>query len=229
MKSHMAQRRTLTEQQVSILRWIDDGCPADDEPSISRRISAAALRRRGLVSISGRGRSWSARLTADGRNYLKAVEGPDPPIPRQPSVSVTQQLVDQVVAAGGTLRVPRKRWSDRSGVDYAHRARLAERHRKVPVGKRLAVKPNGDELEICLLDAPELTNASALTPVPVPSRVASYHETARCFRDHRDRHEVSRALLGRATRIVHAMAVEAERRGWEATAPEASGERLWSG
>jgi hypothetical protein len=32
-----------------------------------------------------------------------------------------------VIAAGGSLRVPRKHYYDREGVDFAHRAQLAER------------------------------------------------------------------------------------------------------
>ena len=70
-----------------------------------------------------------------------------PKAARQANVSVTQQLVDDVVAAGGSLRVPRKRWYDRESVDCENRARLAERYRKVPAGKRLVVSTIDDKLE----------------------------------------------------------------------------------
>lgn len=53
----------------------------------------------------------------------------------------------------------------------------------------------------------------------VPQKVARYHAVARAFRDRTDRLEVSRDLLGRATKIVHAIATEAERRGWTVSAP----------
>jgi hypothetical protein len=52
--------------------------------------------------------------------------GPDAPRLRQASISVTQQLVDDVVAAGGSLRVPRRRYYERDGLDYGRRAQLAE-------------------------------------------------------------------------------------------------------
>jgi hypothetical protein len=52
----MAHRtNALTEQQREILKWIGDGCPAGVMTDDSHRISAAALRRRGLVRITGRG------------------------------------------------------------------------------------------------------------------------------------------------------------------------------
>ena len=184
------------------------------------RISAAALRSRELVRISGRGPTWAAQVTKAGREYLARVDGPDPPIARQANVSVAERLVDDVTAAGGSLRVPRKGWNRSATIDYAHRVRLAGRHGKVPPGKRLTVTVTEarDELEIRLIDAPDGApgGRAELAPVAVPVRVGRYHAAARQFRDHPERHEVSRALLPRATRIIHALAVEAERRGWSA-------------
>src|SRR5689334_4686584 len=94
------------------------------------RISAAALRNRGLVSITGRGPTWSATILPAGTEYLARVDGPEPPIPRQANVSLTQQLVDDVIAAGGSLRVEQRRWGSRDGVDYEQRARIAQQHGK---------------------------------------------------------------------------------------------------
>ncbi len=131
----MAQQKTLTERQVGILRWIADGCRDGVMDGDSHRISAAALRGRGLLRTSGRGPTWTPEVTDSGLEYLARVDGRDRLTPRQANVSVTQQLVDDVTAAGGTLRVPRKAWYDREGVDYENRVRLAERHRKVPEGK----------------------------------------------------------------------------------------------
>ena len=45
----MAQQSTLSEAQVSLLRWIGDGCPAAQSVGEYHRISAAALRRRNLI------------------------------------------------------------------------------------------------------------------------------------------------------------------------------------
>src|SRR5262245_41852467 len=106
----MAQRKTLTEKQVLLLRWIADGSPDGVMEGDFYRISAAALRNRGLVRVSGRGSTWKAAIAPAGVEYLKQVDSPNPPIPRQANVSLTQELVDRVVEAGGSLRVEQRRW-----------------------------------------------------------------------------------------------------------------------
>jgi hypothetical protein len=217
----MAQRATLNEVQVAVLQWIHEGCPDNGVDGVSSRISAGALRNRGLVRTSGRGPTWKAAITAAGREYLRQVGGPNPPLPRQPNVSVTQQLVDDVIEAGGSLRVPRKRWNETDGIDYERRARLADTYGKVPRGNRLIVKTaSAEELLLELVTDPSIAavgdeeHSLALTRVPVPIRLTKYHRVAREFRDRTNLHEISRKALPRVLRIVHALAVEAERRGY---------------
>ena len=218
----MAHRNTLNEVQVAVLRWISDGCPDNGVDGISARISAGALRNRGLVRTTGRGPTWTATITPYGKDYLQQVDSPNPPAPRQPNVSVTRQLVDDVIAAGGSLRVPRKHWNEKEGIDYERRARLAETYGNVPRGSRLIVKTaSAEELLIELVTDWTATAdgeeepALGLSPVAVPARLTKYHRVAREFRDRTNLHEISRNALPRALRIVHALAVEAERRGYE--------------
>ena len=215
MKRGVAQRKTLTEQQVGILRWISEGCPDGVTEGDSHRVSAAALRRRGLITTSGRGPTWVAAVTEVGREYLEKVDSEDPPVPRQENTSVTQQLVEDVIAAGGALRVRRRRWYGEGGVDWENRALLAERYGKVPAGKRLEVVAVSDtELEVRLLDDPRNPGRAELVKIAIPENIGRYHSAARRFRDGKACHEVSRAQLQRAVRIVHGIAIEAERRGW---------------
>ncbi len=61
---------TLNEAQVAVLRWVADGCPDGAMDGSAHRISAAALRSRGLIRVSGRGRTWSAAITDAGSAYL---------------------------------------------------------------------------------------------------------------------------------------------------------------
>jgi hypothetical protein len=213
----MAQRTTLTEQQVEILRWIAAGCPTGVMEGSFHRISAAALRRRGLVKVSGKGATWSAGITKAGTEYLDQADGANPPAPPQANVPVTQQLIDDIATAGGVLRVPRRGWYDRSGIDYEQRARLAERHGKVPAGKWLTIRAHRDEVELRLEDMPPgVAEPSAeLTPVAVPEAITRHHPAARRFRGRKAEHQVPQAALPRATRIVHAIALEAQRRGWK--------------
>jgi hypothetical protein len=157
--------RHSTRKQVDLLLWVRDGCPEGVYDNEHHRISAAALRRRSFLSISGHGPSWRAKLTEAGEEYLTRTEGPDPPIPRQANVSVTRELIDNVIAGGGKLVVSAENWREPDSVDYKRRARLAEQHGKVPVGKMLAIRnlPDG-ELEIELVDGPTLPGRESWTP-----------------------------------------------------------------
>ena len=214
----MSQRKTLTERQIQVLQWIADGSPTvAEEEAQSRRISAGALRNRGLVETSGRGASWAASITEAGREYLARAKAPGAPLPRRANVLVTEQLVADVTAAGGTLVIENasRGWGE-DGVDWERRVELAERHNKVRAGKRLVARwMNGRrDLQIELIEAPDGAIFAA-APVTVPSRVARYHPLVVQFRDRKERHEVSRGILPRAMRILHAIVVESEGRGYK--------------
>jgi hypothetical protein len=209
----MAQRKTLTERQIAVLRWIGDGCPDGVMTDESHRISAGALRNRGLVKTSGRGPTWAAAISDAGRAYLEQVDGPNPPVPRHAGGGVAAQLVAAVVAAGGSLRVPRHQYWRQGSVDYQRRVELAIRHDKVPRDKRLMVTSvSPDELQIDLVDAPPGTDVDVM-PVPVPEHVRRYHAVVTRFRELSERHEVSRAQLPRTLRVLQGLVVEVEKRG----------------
>jgi hypothetical protein len=217
----MAQRKTLTQRQIDVLRWIGDGCPADvlRGASQSARITAGALRNRGLVTTTGTGSTWAASITDAGSEYLSSVDGPSPPVPREPNIPASQRLIDDVVAAGGSLRVPRRSGYSRKGQpDYERRVASAERRGAVPIGKRLMITRGRDELRIDLCDLPDGT-PTQLFPVPIPERVGRYHPIVTEFRDRHDRHEITRAQLPRVCRLLHGFVVEAERRGFSVNAP----------
>jgi hypothetical protein len=229
----MAHRTdALTQQQREILKWIGDGCPAGVMTDDSHRISAAALRRRGLVRINGRGPTWAAHLTEAGRESIARSETEDAPAPRQANVSVTQQLVDDVIAAGGSLRFPQHRAWEKASIDFRRRAELAQTYGKVPPGKALIVSNAGDWLQIDLVDAFG-GHPSALRPVHVPQRVARHHPLVRQFRDRSAQHEVSRAALPRVLRMLQALVQEAENRGYKVALVEGRnagrGRDAWTG
>lgn len=214
----MAQPKTLTEAQIAVLRWVGDGCPDDVYEGVHHRISAASLNGRGLITVTGRGPSWSAEITDAGAEYLAKVDGPTPPVPRQANRSVTVQMIDDVIAAGGVMQIPRD--PGRGGVDWQQRVRQAIRHNKVPSGKRLLYESDwrAGTAEIRLIDAPEGTTP-VLLPVPVPEHVARYHAVVRQVRNDKSRLEVSDTVLPRASRILQGLVLEAERRGCKVAAP----------
>ena len=59
---------TLNEKQATVLRWIADGCPPGiyEQGYEHRRVVARALERRGLITITGRGPTWAAKVTKRG-------------------------------------------------------------------------------------------------------------------------------------------------------------------
>jgi hypothetical protein len=122
-------------------------------------------------------------------------------------------LIVDLIDAGGVLQV--SRWRERGERDYLQLVDAAQRWGKVPEGKRLVTDHTlGGQLEIRLEDAPEGT-VIAPAPVAVPARLAKPHPVARQYRDDTDRHQVAKASVSRAVRIIHALAVEAEVRGYE--------------
>jgi hypothetical protein len=202
----------------------------------AHRVSAAALRTRDLVRISGRGAAWRAELTDRGRELLEQLEqneaatsgsgdgGSTRRAPRRRArtdpeaapaqLSKTEQLVADVLSAGGRLVLPDD--TGTGGVNWRQRAYAAQRFGKVPAGKRLSVSWTSAGFEIELLDG-ETGNELGAEAVPVPDRLGKYHPVANEFRNRTDLHEVSRTALPRVLRIVHALSKEAERRGYSAS------------
>ncbi|HEX3803252.1 MAG TPA: hypothetical protein VHV75_10460 [Solirubrobacteraceae bacterium] len=74
----MATAIRLNDKQVAVLRWIAEGCPEGVMTDDSHRISAAALRTRGLAITSGHGPSWTAEVTPAGHAYLARLGAEEP-------------------------------------------------------------------------------------------------------------------------------------------------------
>lgn len=160
---------------------------------------------------------------------------PDPPktvtkkpvgerAPRQPRrVSPTEQLVADVVAAGGVLEVEDS-YPASSRRDMLVAA--VNRFGKAPHGQQLVVRRSRDPhdpyrrtTQLVLVDGPARTDAE-LIPVPIPERVARYHPAVAALRT-RDALSVSSGVRSRAWHVLQALAAEAERRGHTvAAAPE---------
>jgi hypothetical protein len=146
------------------------------------RVSAAVLHARDLVRTAGRGDRWRAEITDRGRAYLanpagRRRRGHGPPAgPRRgagisvglsteegslsspAALSRTEQLVADVVAAGGVLTLPDE--SASGGVNSHQRAYAAQRHGKVPEGKHLTVARNSEEFVISLEDGAKATSSA---------------------------------------------------------------------
>jgi hypothetical protein len=190
----------LNEKQRSVLRWIADGCSDGVMEGYLHRVSAAALRSRGLVRISGRGPTWRAELTDLGQRCVAELADPESEpggatgaaisgvltltraqgsrVARDTAMRAiaaplrTEQLVTDVIAAGGTLLLPDE--TAHGGVNWRQRAYAAQRHGKVPAGKHLSVSWTSAGFEISLRDG-ETGNELGADTVPVPARIRNYH------------------------------------------------------
>ncbi|MGO1056957.1 hypothetical protein [Crossiella sp. CA198] len=177
---------------------------------------------KGAVSTASPPRSRTSpdkRNLGDTRAGQAAAERAPKPA-RTVKRSPTEQLVADVVAAGGLLKVA-------EGSDYDNGYRLSElvrnanRYGKVPSGKRLThtlVSESGSWLGprnhvVVLEDGPAGTDAP-LQPVPVLDDVGRYHPVVSALRKS-DQLRMASATRGRALRILHAVAVEAALRGFD--------------
>lgn len=79
----------VNDRQLEVLRWIADGCPEGrwTEDDFSYKTSAAALKSRGLVTIKGRGRTWSVAITEAGTHYVEHGTYPPSDTPPAPIAS----------------------------------------------------------------------------------------------------------------------------------------------
>jgi hypothetical protein len=237
--------KPINALQREVLHWVAEGCPAGVMQGDTHKSSAVALQSRRLVKISRRGGIWNAGITEGGRNYLET--GHYPPrrspttvkvldtIKHQPgeheqtkapaAASPAEQLVARVVEGGGSLEMP-GRWG-KDAIALHNLMDSVNRFGKAPDGQRLVVTDiNRNRVALSLEDDPR-----ALRPVvtfKVPERLSNAHPTARVYREDRDRHEVSSAHLSRAVRLVHALATEAERRGYELAGVPMPRGQYWS-
>jgi len=229
----------MNPAQLGVLRWVAHGCAEARYEGYSHRVSAAALRTRGLIRISGHGTTWRAEITASGRAVLELPE-PLPRVKRVPRaalssrgdrparvepkskpLSKTEQLMADIAAAGGSLLVPY--WREDGQPDLRQRAAAAIRFGKVPDGQRLVMTHvSGGKLELRLEADPA---GMELAAIAVPARLTKPHPVAGRYRDRTDDHLVSRAAVSRSVRIVHALSVEAERRGYEVSNSESRDRR----
>ena len=61
----------LTVAQFDLLGWVSRGCPAGVHEGSSYRVSVRTLHNRSLVKVEGSGRTWAAKVTADGERLLR--------------------------------------------------------------------------------------------------------------------------------------------------------------
>ncbi|MFT4288344.1 MAG: hypothetical protein QM595_11925, partial [Nocardioides sp.] len=69
----------MNERQLEVLKWIADGRPEGRWPKddFSYKVSAGALKSRGLITVKGHAATWTAEITEAGTHYLEHGTYPD--------------------------------------------------------------------------------------------------------------------------------------------------------
>lgn len=246
----MARSVPLNPGQLEILAWVRDGAPEDVYDDFRPRIIARALHNRGLVTVTGRGKSWSVALADDGRYYLENGEypveadrpastgpvsppkpiatpkpkpAPKPRAPKAPRVGPT----DAMMAALATAPDHRIEIEyDESG-RYGHLARTAERFKKIPEGMQVTVSHDyrTRTAHVILHPLPEW-RTRVLAPIPVPSAMRGASDLVKGLQGRED-FEIRSSEQGRALRIVQALISEAERREYDVSKTRGRRKNQW--
>src|ERR1019366_8035231 len=143
-------RAPLTERRLGILKWVERGCP-DDVPDLNAsKRTARALQGRRLVQVSRKDGPWRAgRYSLDHGKHPPASSGVPRPLPLPPSLPrkqtapraapsapresrprplpVTEQLIADLIASGGELRIDRDKDKDKDKANYEARVGAAIR------------------------------------------------------------------------------------------------------
>lgn len=89
--------------QSKVLKWVNEGCPGGLFEGYSHRIAARALADDRYITITGKGPTWTAKITQLGVELLKSIDDSDSNNHTQESEA--DRLIRRLTAAGGVLEV----------------------------------------------------------------------------------------------------------------------------
>jgi hypothetical protein len=217
----------LTVAQSDLLGWVSRGCPAGMYEGTAHRVSVRALHNRGLVKVTGSGRTWVAKVTANGERVLREqarrVEAERQREQREEQVRAERErdrqrlraraleVLESVTAASGRLDLG----TDVSEREIMQIEELLAAEELLPHGQRLVHEPlrMDPALGVSVYLEPDFP---ALTPVrafTVPRQLRSPHPCVTAFQAKRG--YVSRAQLGRAARYLQGLITAAGEMGWK--------------
>jgi hypothetical protein len=215
----------LSDRQAAVLAWVRDGCVEGVWPDQTHKSTAAALKNRGLITVSRRGGRWSAQLTEQGRAALdtgtftqRRADAPIAPAAGTSSAVATARLeildLLERLSAEPVLHVVSPSMEVRAA--YRRAMSRAITSGQVPAGHvlRHSGRDSGDMIIRLVPTPPETETHPPLAPVPIPEQLEQPHPVVRAL--------LEATPVGgsvhtqqRAMRVLHGVAVEAERRGWQ--------------
>lgn len=220
----------LSVAQFDVLRWVADGCKDGVYEGGSHRVSARALHNRGLVQVSGSGRTWAVKITLDGTRRLKEegtrIEAERERARREEQARAERErerkqlreralkLLDDVVAAGGRLDLG----PDADADDIRQMQNVLVQSGCLPQGQRLAQEPTRMDpvLGVTVYLEPNWEVLTAVRTFSVPRQLRDPHPAVVEFQNKKAL--VSKDQIGRAARFLQALVSAAIEVGWKAPA-----------
>lgn len=133
------------------------------------------------------------------------------PLPRKKAKTVTEQLLEELAEAGG--RIVKREASGRETEKWPIRVAAARRSGKIPATKELHAGWCNDGYEIRLVDTPAWRLA-VLPPLPVPARLTTPHPVVKALQAHPQPMALTKAVQGRAFRLIHALLTATQKLGY---------------
>lgn len=206
--------KPLSVLQSKVLRWVNDGCPGSIFEGYSHRIAARALADDRYITTTGKGPTWTAKITQRGVELLEGIDDSD--ANNHTHYSEADNFIQKLIAAGGVLEV--EGGYQRAAVNDA----------LIRDVMKSALRPKGYKLEITSVGSWQSPKYEARwarhfpddvdeRPVPIPDTVGKYHPVAKAYRD--GTKGVSKEHVARAAKLLHALATEGTARGYEVTLP----------
>lgn len=216
----------LTVAQFDLLRWVSNGCPDGVYEGTAYRVSARALHNRGLISVSGRGPTWTAKITAQGAARLKEerhrIDAERERERREQEAQAEKErerlrfrdhaveVLEAVVAAGGRLDLG----SRLSAHDLARIEAFLAREKLLPENQRLAHEPTrmDPDLGVTAYLEPDFAALTPLRNLKVPRQLRAPHPAVVAFQ--KKRAYVSKTQIPRAARYLQAIVAAATQLDW---------------
>jgi len=227
----------LNTRQLDVLRWIDEGCPDGRWTGSSFKATAAALQNRRLVTVTKKG-GWKATVEPAGvyylkhgdypadhfpnkrRSYSRAIRlahseqgnpqrsltrpGPDEPTP-------TRKLLQDIIEAGGVLELDTKG----DDTNYGSLVAIINRRQMAPDGQQVILM-DGASYYHKVLRLSSVAEWKTLPPADVVAadRIGRWHPAVAALRTENRLSSIESPQRQRALRLLHALAREAEARGY---------------
>lgn len=233
----MALDTPLNARQLDVLRWINEGCPEGRWTNTSYKATAAALQNRRLVKISKRG-GWKATIESAGvyylthgdyprdhfpnkrRSYTRIIRlahsedgkpqrsltrpGPDDPTP-------TRKLLQDLIEAGGVLEINTRD----SDTNYPSLVAIINRLQMAPDGQQVILMDGVDYYsKVLRLSSVVEWKTQPPADVVAADRIGRWHPAVAALRSENRLSSIESPQRQRALRLLHALAREAEARGY---------------